>query len=65
MATTPVSSYPKFTFLFLALRRTDLSALPHREAVTAANGHHARRLLARDYVLVFTGRLPAQEARHV
>ncbi|MER3384072.1 host cell division inhibitor Icd-like protein [Pectobacterium aroidearum] len=64
MATIPTLPYPLFTFLFLAVRRADLRALPHREAVTAANEHHARRLLVRDYVLVFAGRLPVAEVHH-
>lgn len=64
MATVRVFSRPLFTFLFLAVRRADLRALPHREAVTAANEHHVSRLLARDYVLVFAGRLPAREVSY-
>ncbi|WP_224718520.1 host cell division inhibitor Icd-like protein [Pectobacterium versatile] len=65
MATTPTSSHPQFTFLFLAVRRAELRALPHREAVIAPDEISARRLLARDYVLAFAGRLPLRSTRHV
>ncbi|WP_409161709.1 host cell division inhibitor Icd-like protein [Pectobacterium sp. B2J-2] len=65
MATTPTPSHPQFTFLFLAVRRAELRALPHREAVIAPDEISARRLLARDYVLAFAGRLPLRSTRHV
>ncbi|MGQ5288050.1 host cell division inhibitor Icd-like protein [Pectobacterium actinidiae] len=65
MATTLTPSHPQFTFLFLAVRRAELRSLPHREAVIAPDEISARRLLARDYVLSFAGRLPVQEASHV
>lgn len=65
MATPLTPSHPQFTFLFLAVRRADLRALPHREAITAPDEISARRLLARDYVLAFAGRLPVQGGRHV
>ncbi|MGG2141678.1 ash family protein [Symbiopectobacterium sp. RP] len=31
MATTPIHSHPQFVWLFLAVRRSDASAKPHRE----------------------------------
>ncbi|MGM3190059.1 host cell division inhibitor Icd-like protein [Dickeya dadantii subsp. dieffenbachiae] len=65
MAATPIPSHPQFTFLFLAVRRAELRALPHREAVIAPDEISARRLLARDYVLSFAGRLPLRGTRHV
>lgn len=58
MATTPHS--PAFVFRFLAVRRADLNAVPHCESVTAANETAARRLLAREFVLIFCARVPAQ-----
>ncbi|QHP55530.1 host cell division inhibitor Icd-like protein [Pectobacterium carotovorum subsp. carotovorum] len=65
MATTLTPSHPQFTFLFLAVRRAEVRALPHREAVIAPDEISARRLLARDYVLSFAGRLPLRSTRHV
>nr|WP_232486572.1 host cell division inhibitor Icd-like protein [Pectobacterium parmentieri] len=49
----------------MAVRRADVHAVPHRETVIAPNERSARRLLARDYVLAFAGRLPVEGARHV
>ncbi|MFJ5322457.1 host cell division inhibitor Icd-like protein, partial [Pectobacterium parvum] len=43
MATTLTPSHPQFTFLFLAVRRAELRALPHREAVIAPDEISARR----------------------
>ncbi|ASY81919.1 repressor [Pectobacterium polaris] len=65
MSSTPTETHPQFTFLFLAVRRAELRALPHREAVIAPDEISARRLLARDYVLAFAGRLPVQGVSHV
>lgn len=65
MATIPTTSHPEFTFHFLAVRRSDLNDRPHRESVNAPNETTARRMLARDFVLLFAGRVPAQEVRHV
>ncbi|GKW16401.1 MULTISPECIES: host cell division inhibitor Icd-like protein [Brenneria] len=65
MSSTPTQTHPEFVFLFLAVRRTDVHAVPHRETVIAPNERSARRLLARDYVLAFAGRLPVEGARHV
>lgn len=49
---------PKFQYLFLAVCRSDLSAKPHRESVTAHSEQDARRSLAGQFVLSFAGRLP-------
>ncbi|WP_323639987.1 host cell division inhibitor Icd-like protein [Pectobacterium polonicum] len=65
MVAIPTQTHPEFVFLFLAVRRADVHAVPHRETVIAPNEHSARRLLARDYVLAFAGRLPVEGARHV
>ncbi len=55
---------PEFVFYFLAVRRADLDAVPHRESVTAPDELTARRLLARDFVLLFAGRIPAKAVQH-
>lgn len=55
---TPNQSY---RWLFLALNRSDYTAKPCRIAVTAPNENSARLMLVRDYMLIFAGRLPAQE----
>ncbi|ELE1782559.1 host cell division inhibitor Icd-like protein [Salmonella enterica] len=65
MATTPIHSHPQFVWLFLAVRRSDVSAKPHREEVTAPDFMSARRTIARDFVASFAGRLPVREVAHV
>ncbi|WP_121480863.1 host cell division inhibitor Icd-like protein [Dickeya fangzhongdai] len=65
MSSTPTQTHPEFVFLFLAVRRSDIDALPHRESVVAPDEQRARRVLARDYVLAFAGRLPVTGGRHV
>lgn len=64
MATIPTQPHPEFTFHFLAVRRADPHAKPHRTSVIAPNEREARQLLARDFVLLFAGRVPAQGVRH-
>lgn len=64
MVATPTPSYPEFTFHFLAVRRADLGDTPHRESVVATDELTARRLLARDFVLLFAGRIPVMGVRH-
>lgn len=64
MVATPTPSHPEFTFHFLAVRRSDLHDTPHRETVTAPDELTARRLLARDFVLLFAGRVPVQGVQH-
>lgn len=65
MATTPIHSHPQFVWLFLAVRRSDVSAKPHREEVTAPDLMSARRTIARNFVASFAGRLPVREVAHV
>ncbi|XGI79536.1 host cell division inhibitor Icd-like protein [Enterobacter hormaechei] len=65
MATTPIHSHPQFVWLFLAVRRSDVSAKPHREEVTAPDFMSARRTIARDFVASFAGRLPVREVAYV
>ena len=60
MMTTPTPSHPQFVWLFLAVRRSDVLDRPHREEVTAPDYNTARRVLARDYVTAFAGRLPVR-----
>ncbi|MDU5488247.1 MAG: host cell division inhibitor Icd-like protein [Serratia liquefaciens] len=60
MATILTPTHPKFCFLFAAIRRTALTATPCMLRTVADSEHSARRLLARDYILSFAGRLPVQ-----
>ncbi|WP_261139481.1 host cell division inhibitor Icd-like protein [Serratia liquefaciens] len=61
MATILTPTHPKFCFLFAAIRRNALTATPCMLRTVANSEHNARRLLARDYILAFAGRLPVQE----
>lgn len=65
MVATPHHYYPLFTYLFLGLRHADLRAIPCRIQITASSEQFARRILAKDFVLAFAGRVPAlhQETR--
>ncbi|WP_315902168.1 host cell division inhibitor Icd-like protein [Serratia proteamaculans] len=60
MATTPIYTHLKFTYLFLGVRRADLKAIPCRLQITAYSEHAAYRALVREYVLAFAGRLPSR-----
>ncbi|ECA6122712.1 host cell division inhibitor Icd-like protein [Salmonella enterica subsp. enterica serovar Redlands] len=51
-------------FIFLALSRTDLDAIPHREQVIATSEREARLMLEGRYVLFFAGRMPVPGAYH-
>ncbi|HFF9489734.1 host cell division inhibitor Icd-like protein [Serratia marcescens] len=62
MATTLIPTHPTFCFLFAAVRRSALTASPRMVRTVADSEHNARRLLARDYVLSFAGRLPVKAA---
>ncbi|MDL9986231.1 host cell division inhibitor Icd-like protein [Providencia rettgeri] len=62
MMATPTQT--QFKFLFLSIKRSDTTAKPCRIAVTAPNENSARLMLVRDYMLIFAGRLPAQEVAH-
>jgi len=61
MATTLIPTHPKFCFLFAAIRRNALTATPCMLRTVADSERSARRLLSRDYILAFAGRLPVQE----
>lgn len=65
MATTPISLHPQFIWIFLAVRRSDVLAKPQRKEVTAPDLTSARRVIARDFVASFAGRLPVREVVHV
>ncbi|HDO7197797.1 host cell division inhibitor Icd-like protein [Klebsiella pneumoniae] len=65
MATTPISLHPQFIWIFLAVRRSDVLAKPQRKEVTAPDLTSARRVIARDFVTSFAGRLPVREVVHV
>lgn len=56
-----IPAQTQFKFLFLAVKRTDSTAIPHRIEATAPNEHSARLLLVRHYILSFAGRLPVRE----
>ncbi|HGE8503013.1 host cell division inhibitor Icd-like protein [Serratia ureilytica] len=62
MATTPIYTHLKFTYLFLGVRRADLKAIPCRLQITADSQQAAHRALVREYVLAFAGRLPSRSA---
>ena len=62
MATTLAIQHPKFTFLFAAVRRSEPAARICMLRFAADSEHSACRLLSRDYVLCFAGRLPVQGA---
>ncbi len=61
MCTTLTPTHPTFCFLFAAVRRSALTASP-RIVRTVADTERNARLLARDYVLSFAGRLPVKAA---
>ncbi|HGE8464730.1 host cell division inhibitor Icd-like protein [Serratia nevei] len=60
MATTLTPTHPTFCFLFAAVRRSALTASPRMVRTVADSERNARRVLARDYVLSFAGRLPVK-----
>ncbi|EEJ8616640.1 host cell division inhibitor Icd-like protein [Salmonella enterica subsp. enterica serovar Veneziana] len=64
MASTTPYTYPQYTWLFLAVRRCDLRDKPHRRQVTAPDYKTARRLIARDYVAAFAGRIPCDASAY-
>ncbi|MDF3828322.1 host cell division inhibitor Icd-like protein [Pseudocitrobacter sp. 2023EL-00150] len=58
MASILTQNNPQYTWLFLAVRRADLQDKPHRKQITAPDYPTARRLIAREYVAAYAGRLP-------
>ncbi|EKN5112543.1 host cell division inhibitor Icd-like protein [Yersinia enterocolitica] len=61
MATILTPSHPQFVFLFAAVRRNTTTLQPCMLRTVATCEHAARRVLVRDYVLSFAGRLPVAE----
>lgn len=65
MATVPALSHPEFTFVFLAVRRTDRDARPRPVRVIADCEHAARLKLATEFILSFAARIPVKNAGEV
>ena len=65
MATVPALSHPEFTFVFLAVRRTDRDARPRPVRVIADCEHAARLKLATEFILSFAARIPVKRAGEV
>jgi len=65
MATVPALLHPEYTFLFLAVRRTDGKALPAPVRITAHNERDARLQLITEFVLCFAGRIPSRTSGEV
>lgn len=63
MMAIPTQTHPKF--IFLAVKRSDTAAKPCRIETSAPNERAARLSLARDYVLLFAGHIPAKAVAHV
>lgn len=55
----------KCTYIFAAINRQQARIRPFMVRITAENECTARRQLAKDYVLLFAGRIPALGVRHV
>lgn len=53
----------QFKFLFLCVKRADITARPCRLEATAADERSARRMFSREFILLFAGRLPVPAAR--
>lgn len=54
------SNYTKPTFIFVAVRRADVNSKPQRLKITANTELEARAKLAKEFVLVFAGRINPQ-----
>ena len=65
MATVPALSHPEFTFVFLAVRRTDCGARPCSVRVIADCEHTARLKLVSEFVLSFAARVPVKNPGEV
>lgn len=53
----------QFKFLFLCVKRADITARPCRLEATAADERSARRMFSREFILLFAGRLPVPAVR--
>ncbi|CDL79419.1 host cell division inhibitor Icd-like protein [Xenorhabdus cabanillasii] len=58
-----IPTQTQFKFIFLCVKRSDITATPCRIEATAPDEHNARILLVHDFVLLFAGRLPVQPKR--
>ena len=58
MATIPALPHPQFTFVFLAVRRSDYAARPFAVRTVAPCERAARLKLVADFVLSFAARIP-------
>lgn len=58
MATIPALPHPQFTFVFLAVRRSDYAARPFAVRTVATCERAARLKLVADFVLSFAARIP-------
>ncbi|HHT7876729.1 host cell division inhibitor Icd-like protein [Pasteurella multocida] len=56
-------NYTGFTYIFIGILRTDLSNQLHKLRIPAKSELQARKELARDYVLVFAGKIPLKTHR--
>lgn len=56
-------NYTGFTYIFIGILRTDLSNQLHKLRIPAKSELQARKKLARDYVLVFAGKIPLKTHR--
>lgn len=54
----------KCTYIFAAINRQQARIRPFMVRITAENERTARCQLAKDYVLLFAGRLPVREVYH-
>lgn len=56
-------NYTGFTYIFIGILRTDLSNQLQKIRIPAKSELQARKQLARDYVLVFAGKIPLKTHR--
>ncbi|MDO5055684.1 MAG: host cell division inhibitor Icd-like protein, partial [Pasteurella oralis] len=56
-------NYTGFTYIFIGILRTDLSNQLRKLRIPAESELQARKKLARDYVLVFAGKIPLRTHR--
>ncbi|MCT8983648.1 host cell division inhibitor Icd-like protein [Pasteurella multocida] len=56
-------NYTGFTYIFIGILRTDLSNQLQKIRIPAESELQARKQLARDYVLVFAGKIPLKTHR--
>ncbi|EJD6046874.1 host cell division inhibitor Icd-like protein [Providencia rettgeri] len=58
-----IPTQTQFKFLFLCVKRSDITAKPCRLSAIAPTEQSARSLLVRDFILLFAGRLPVQSIK--